>query len=174
MLKIAICTPCYGDVTAQYAFSLAKLVLRTGQTQVNFNGEVVFPDIEVFMQSSAVLPQLRTLLLKSAMEWGANYLLWLDADQLFPDEALLRLISHNLPVVGVNYPRRVAPHLPTAIGLDGELITTTEEKAKAGEVVPVASLGLGCCLIDMSVFNKVSEHAKSSPQGGTWLNTGGI
>jgi hypothetical protein len=137
---------------------LAKLVVRTGQTQINFNGEVSFPQIEIFMRSSSVLPQLRNILVKSAIDWGANYLLWLDADQKFPDEALLRLLSLNLPVVGVNYPRRVHPHLPTALGLDGQLITTTEEAAKAGDVVRVLSMGFGCCLIDMTIFDRLHEH----------------
>jgi hypothetical protein len=96
---------------------------------------------------------------KSAIDWGANYLLWLDADQKFPDEALLRLLSLNLPVVGVNYPRRVHPHLPTALNLDGQLIATTEEAAKAGDVVLVGSVGFGCCLIDMTIFQRLHEHA---------------
>jgi hypothetical protein len=168
VLRIAICTPCYGDVTAEYSYSLAKLVLRTGQTQVDFNGKVVSPQIEIFMRSSSVLPQLRNMLLKSAIEWGANYLLWLDADQKFPDDALLRLLSLNLPVVGVNYPRRVPPHLPTASSLDGKLVTTTEEAAKANEVVPVASLGFGCCLIDMTIFEKLHEHALATGEAGIW------
>jgi len=158
-LKIAICTPCYENVTAHYASSLAKLVLRTGQTQIEFNDEIVFPQIEVFMRSSSVLPQLRNMLVKDAIEWGANYLLWIDGDQSFPDDALLRLLSLNLPVVGVNYPRRAAPHYPTAVGLNGELLYTTEAAARAGEVVPVLSMGFGCCLMDMTIFEAIHSRA---------------
>ena len=167
-MKIAIFTPSYGDVTANYAYSLGKLMFRTAQTQFNFNGEVLFPQIEIFMRSSSVLPKLRNMLVKAAMEWGANYLLWIDGDQVFPDEALLRLLSLNLPVVGVNYPRRVAPHLPTASGLDGKLLRTTEEAARANEVVPVLSLGFGCCLIDMTIFDTLHNHAVANGRKGIW------
>ena len=167
-MKIAICTPCYENVTAHYASSLAKLVLRTGQTQIEFNDEIVCPQIEVFMRSSSVLPQLRNMLVKDAIEWGANYLLWLDSDQSFPDEALLRLLSLNLPVVGVNYPRRVHPHLPTAVGLDGQLVYTTEAAARANEIVPVQSMGFGCCLISMPMFDQLQERALATGKTSIW------
>ena len=143
-------------------------MLRTGQTRFEFNGEVMFPQIEIFMRSSSVLPQLRNMLVKDAMAWGANYLLWLDSDQKFPDEALLRLLSLNRRVVGVNYPRRVAPHSPTATGLDGKLIRTTEEAARANEVTPVLSMGFGCCLIDMTIFETLQDHALASGRKGIW------
>jgi hypothetical protein len=134
-------------------------MFRSGRTQINFNGEAVLPEIDVFMGTSSLLPQLRNMLVKAAAEWGANYLLWIDADQSFPEEALLRLLSLNLPVVGVNYPRRGPPHLPTAVGLDGELLYTTEEAAKAQDVVPVLHMGFGCCLMDMSILDTIRAHA---------------
>jgi hypothetical protein len=135
---------------------------------MDFNGEVVFPQIEIFMRSSSVLPQLRNILVQAAMEWDANYLLWLDSDQKFPDEALLRLLSLGLPVVGVNYPRRVPPHIPTASSLDGGLVTTTEEAARANEIVRVFSMGFGCCLIDMTIFDTLHQHALASDSSGIW------
>lgn len=167
-MKIAICTPHYGDVTAEFAFSLAKMMTRTAQTQINFNGQVLFPEMELFMRSSSVLPQLRNILIRDAIAWGANYLLWLDADQKFPDDSLLRLLWHNLPVVGANYPRRVHPHLPTAAGLDGRLVATTEALARQGAVSEVLSLGFGCCLIDMTVFGTLEQQARAEGEASMW------
>lgn len=167
-MKIAICTPYHGDVTAEYAYSLAKLIARTAQTRIEFNGEVLFPTFEVFMRTSSLLPQLRNMLVQDAMDWGANYLLWIDSDHKFADNALLRLLSLNLPVVGTNYPRRLPPHLPTAAGLDGQHLFTSEEAANADEVVPVASMGLGFCLIDMTVFDRLEQHAKADGRAGFW------
>lgn len=154
-MKIAICTPTYGDVTADYAQSLVAMVLRTVQTPIEYNGVPTVPEIKTFLASSSVLPQLRNLLVKLADEWGANYLLWIDADQSFPEEALLRLLSHNLAVVGVNYPRRAAPHHPTAVSPDGELCWTREEDARGGSLARVRSLGLGFCLMDMNVLREL-------------------
>lgn len=159
-MKIAICTPHHGDVTAEYAFSLAKMMLRTGQAAIEFNGEVVAPQMEVFLRSSSVLPQLRNMLVRDALEWGANYILWVDSDQKFRDDALLRLLTLNLPVVGANYPRRLPPHHPTAISLSGELLATTDEAARALAVEPVASLGLGFCLVSATVFDTLGKAAQ--------------
>ena len=168
LVKIAVCTPCYGDVASAFAYSLAKLAMRTARTQIDFNSQIVFPEIELFMRSSSVLPQLRNMLVRDALEWGANYLLWLDADQKFPDEALLRLLSLNLPVVGANYPRRVPPHLPTATGLDGRLVWTTKDLARENAVTQVQSLGFGCCLVDMTIFDRLHETAAADGRDGMW------
>lgn len=168
LVKIAVCTPCYGNVAPEFAYSLAKLAMRTARTQIDFNGQIVSPEIELFMRSSSVLPQLRNMLVKDALEWDANYLLWLDADQKFPDEALLRLLSLNLPVVGTNYPRRVPPHLPTAMAFDGRLVWTTKDLARENGITPVQSLGFGCCLIDMTVFHRLHEAAVAEGKDGMW------
>lgn len=167
-MKIAICTPHYGDVAAEFAYSLATLVAATVQTRIEFNGEIVHPQVELFFRSSSVLPKLRNMLVKEALESGANFLLWADADHKFPDNALLRLLSLNLPAVGVNYPRRVAPHRPTAVGLEGELVWTSEDDARDGAVVQVQSLGLGFCLIDCTVFDTLDQHARSTGKASMW------
>ena len=156
-MKIAICTPHYADVSADYARCLAKMVLRTIRSDIIFNGVATIPEIEIFMRRSSVLPRCRNTLTKDAVDWGANFLLWIDGDHSFPEDALLRLLSLNLPVVGVNYARRAKPTWPTAVSLDGELIWTTQELAASGEVVQVRHLGLGFCLVDMTVIHALQE-----------------
>ena len=162
-MKIAICTPCYSTVLSEFAHDLAKMMLRTAGARIVFNGEPTVPEIEIFMRQSSMLAAVRNRLVKDALDWGANYLLWIDPDHSFPPESLLRLLSLNLPVVGVNQPRRTSPTGPTATDLDGNLIWTTEELAERGEVVQVGGLGLALCLIDMKVFE--SLHARAVAQG---------
>jgi hypothetical protein len=161
-MKIAICTPVHSDVAAEFAYSLTRLTAKTCTSQVQFNGEIVAPELEIFMRSSSVLPQLRNILVQDAMHWGADYLLWLDSDHQFPPDTLLRLLSLNLKVVGANYPRRVSPHLPTAIRFDGAPAWTSQVTAQNGLIEQVSSLGLGCCLVDMKVFDVLHEHASAS------------
>ncbi len=162
-MKIAICTPHYADVTAAYARSLSKMLLRTAGSSISFNNVVTPPSFEVFMRKSSVLPRCRNTLVKDALEWQANYLLWIDADHSFPEDALLRLLSLNLPVVGANYPRRAKPTWPTAVSLDGEFVWTTEDLARSREVVQVRHLGLGFCLIDMNVIHALRQEAPGRP-----------
>ncbi len=163
LMKVAICTPHYADVTAAYARSLSKMLLRTAGSSITFNGVATSPSFEVFMRKSSVLPRCRNTLVKDALDWEANYLLWIDADHSFPEDSLLRLLSLNLPIVGVNYPRRAKPTWPTAVSLDGEFIWTTEDLATSGEVVQVRHLGLGFCLIDMNVIHALRQNGAGRP-----------
>jgi hypothetical protein len=159
-MKIAICTPYHGDVTAQYAESLVGMVLFTSQCQFEFNGEAAAADLQMFMRTSSLVPQARAWLVDDAIGWGADYLLWIDADHSFPADALFRLLSLNKAVVGANYPRRVRPTYPTALDAAGNLVWTTEEKAAAGEVEEVGFLGLGFCLVSTPVIQTLKAKGK--------------
>ena len=98
-------------------------------------------------------------------------MLCLDADHVFPADALLRLLAHNLPAVGCNYARRFTPTAPTAAvgewaGNDvPSLVYTTKEKAEQGLVEPVAHLGFGLLLLDMRIFDALQAQAETQSDG---------
>lgn len=154
-MRIAICTPHFREVHAQYTSSLLSLVAQTNATNLIFNGERMSPTLKVFMNSGSILSDVRNTLVRWAVEWNANYLLWIDADHTFPPGTALRLLSHNLPVVGVNQPRRIIPTYPTTLGMDGKLLWTTPEDAQAGKVERVKRIGLGVCLMDMTILKRL-------------------
>lgn len=165
-MKVAICIPRYGDVKGAFAICLARLVAHS-------LGKSPEPlEIEIFSLSSSDLPQSRTELLKDAIGWQARYLLWLDADQTFPPDALLRLLAHRLDLVGCNYARRSEPTGPVAARLDdqGEWqhVWTTKALAEAGAVEPVAHVGLGLCLMDMNLLHRVKAHVEKGVGWAHW------
>lgn len=170
-MKIAICIPAYGDTKAKFTQSLANLLIHIHSvTLTDKDDNRVKPELEVFMVACSMLTQSRHKLVAEAVFWGADFMLWLDADHTFPPDALARLWSRNVPVVGCNYARRCTPTAPTVSGFDDEskkhLVYTTEEKANANELESVAHLGFGVCLIDMRVFDvlqaKAEEEGKAS------------
>src|SRR4051794_16006201 len=171
-MRIAICIPRYGDTKGEFTVSLARMLVRTLSIPVGSPAGPVKFEIEIFSTTSSDLPASRTGLLKRAMAWQARYLLWLDADHIFPPDALLRLLRHSLPVVGCNYPRRAAPTGPVATRYneEGELeqLWTTAAKAQAGEIEEVAVLGLGFCLLDMRIFAQVQAHAEAGAGWAKW------
>ena len=77
------------------------------------------------MFSFSNLSLSRNRLLDEAVKAGFDAYLWLDSDHSFPEDALLRLIAHEKPVVALNQPRRQAPITPTAVK-GGELVQTGE------------------------------------------------
>ena len=172
VLRVALCIPVYGMTHAKFTQSLANMVIRSLGAQVRdaAGGEVRL-DLETFMVSSSMLTESRHRLVAEALAWEADWMLWLDADHVFPPDALLRLLAHNLPAVGCNYPRRFAPTAPTAAIASGSadherrILYTTREKAEQGVVEPVAHLGFGLMLLDMRVFDALQAQAEQAGDG---------
>ncbi len=167
-MKIAICTPHHSHIHAQYSISLMGLIAHTNASSIIFNGVPAQVQLQVFMASGSLLPYTRNRLLRDAYDWKADFLLWLDSDHIFPADTLIRLLSRNLRVVGANYPRRSLPARPTALSVDGFDLWTTKEKAEAGAVEEVSRLGLGVCLMNMTVLNDVLRVAKAEGRKTIW------
>ncbi|HEX4736660.1 MAG TPA: hypothetical protein VH331_03760 [Allosphingosinicella sp.] len=166
-MKIAICIPRYGDTKGEFTVSLSRMVIKTLSA-----AGAMRPEIEIFSVTSSDLPVSRNLLLKRAIEWQAHYLLWLDADHIFPAQSLIRLLSHRLPVVGCNYSRRREPAGPVAVRVneagEREHVWTTEELARTGVVEEVVHVGLGLCLMDMAILHQVKEHVEKGVGWADW------
>lgn len=167
--KIAICIPAYGDTKAKFTQSLVNMVVHfLGANIVDDDGNPIEREIDTFIVSSSMLTQSRHKLVAEALVWGADYMLFLDADHTFPPDTLARLWSHNKLIVGCNYARRCLPTAPTAAKHvtddDGEdhknLVYTTVELASENVLEEVDHLGFGVCLIDMRVFTLLEAKAQ--------------
>lgn len=164
-LKIAICVPVYGMTHAKFTQSLANLIVHSLGAEIrDADGAPLRLVLETFMVSCSMLTEARHRLVAEALAWGAEWMLCLDADHVFPPDALLRLLAHNLPAVGCNYPRRFTPTAPTAAAADGALYTTGD-KAAAGLVEPCAHLGFGLLLLDMRLLDALQAQAEAAGEG---------
>lgn len=168
-LKIAICIPAYGATCAKFTQSLANMLIHFMSANITTpDGTPIKREVEVIMVSCSMLTESRHKLVAEAMFWGADYMLWLDADHVFPPDTLARLWSRNKAVIGCNYARRCTPTAPTAAShvtdVDGEdhknLVYTTREKVDADLVEEVDHLGFGVCLVDMRIFDVLEARAE--------------
>src|SRR5687768_17247127 len=107
-MKIAVCVPHFGDVRAKFAESLAHLMLHCRGL-----------DIGISFFSSSILPYSRHQLVTAALDWGAEWMLFLDSDQTFPPDTLQRLLAHGKDAIGCNCPKRdgSGPVIEPGIGL---------------------------------------------------------
>ncbi len=151
-MKVAICTPLYGDPAARYTNCLAQLIIYTMKTR---------PDIELeYVSAGGHLIPTRNTVAQSALRRGADFLLWIDGDTTFPAHSLLTLLGHNLAVVGCNCPTRVAPPMPTAFrNVEGrtEPVFPDAQKISSGAIEQIGSMGLAFCLISASVIQRLPE-----------------
>lgn len=168
-MKVALCIPAYGMVHAKWTQSLLDMMNYTlAHAQLERDGEPVTVEFSTFIVSSSNLCESRHRLCAEAAMWEADYLLWLDADHVFPKDALCRLWARDVDIVGANYARRCIPTAPTAARLvtgdrdkdHRNLVYTTKEKAEANEIEEVSHLGFGLVLMKGDIFNRLQAHAE--------------
>lgn len=165
-LKIAVCIPLYGNPEALFMQSLAAMISTFYEAELRDpNGELYEKQLDTVVVKSSMLTENRHRLTAEALQRGADYMLWCDADHVFPAEALCRLWAHGKDIVGCNYARRSKPTAPTAcIASDdtggAELLWTTQEKAEAGLLETVEHLGFGLCLMRLTVLDALQAQAE--------------
>jgi hypothetical protein len=143
--RVMIGVPCGGeDVKADFAMSLALMMSYT---------TYVRPDIELplFLVKGTYLPRARAALVNAALEQSCSHILWVDADMRFPKDALVRLLSHGVPVVAANYPTRQMPIEPTARDMQNQPVFVGEG------LVDVRACGMGLMLTDVDVFRAIGK-----------------
>lgn len=170
-LKIALCIPCHRQTEAKFTQCLANMIVHTLGSKIEMGKDEVQIEFETFIVSCSLLPESRNRLVAEALHWQADYMLWMDADHVFPCDALMRLLSRSKLVVGCNYARRFSPTSPTAVTFDGDkadLVWTTKDKADAGEVEQVTYFGLGFCLVDMRAYEMLDVKAEADGKEHFW------
>jgi hypothetical protein len=160
-VKVAICVPHYGDtVKSVFAYSLANL---TGYVGGNPRSDIGRIELQLFMKPG-LLPMVRNEIKDDALRCGADWLLWLDADMLFPADTLYKLLLDRQPIVGANCLMRQGDFY-TAFNFLGDWrngqvgrIETTQEKAERDLIEPADAVGTGILLVASDVFKKVSAE----------------
>lgn len=155
-IKVAICVPCGNQVDAGFCASLAELC---GLIVAQYCNQGI-ADLNLITFNSSYLGWSRTELAKSALEWGATHILWLDSDMVFPAWTFHHLFKQDKPVIAANYARRRPPHLPVTFktltpGGDehSHALCYTEPQSEGLE--EVEAVGFGVVLMQTSIFNDI-------------------
>ena len=147
--KIAIAIPTRDLCNVEMAHSLALLV---GQITDKYVSKGAM-DLCFVTCAGTLLPQMRNTLVEEAIRLEATHVLWIDSDMRFPADGLERLLKHEAPVVGTNYPQRKTPVKPTACNLSGKWIYPENQTG----LEEVKFLGHGFCLVETAVYEAMSK-----------------
>lgn len=146
-LKIMVATPHTNDMEANYTHSIALL----------FPAMPAHYNYQVF--ENALLSEGRSDMVKLAVEWDADFLLFLDSDQKFPADLLKRLISLKRDVATGVYYKRKSPFHPLVYEFmpNGQVrnLTTLPDKP-----FRVDACGAGCLLISKKVIKSFTKDVK--------------
>ena len=155
-MRIAVCVPCRDSVLAGFAFDMARMCAYEAKRGVN--------DIQLLQMPGTLIFTQREKLVDEALEWGADYVLWVDSDMRFPANTIEIMLARNVPILGVNATTRREPVMPTAMNLkldrsDNEVKqvwTKIESRGKKG-IEQVTAVGFGVTLIKTDVFKKLPK-----------------
>jgi hypothetical protein len=146
-MRLALCIPCHGEPRFGFTMHAIGLALRAQAQGLQ---------VSVHGWESSNLPDGRNRIAAMALEEGADWLLWLDADMEPPVDAAARLLAHRKPLVGTNYLKRDGSK-PVAIGMDGRPLQTSAEIAAARPLERARTTGMGCLLTSAEIFHAVKR-----------------
>lgn len=156
---IAIAIPTHEMVPHQFASALSAMVGYT----IHEIGELV--NLTTHFVVGTYVHKAREQLLDEISEMGAHYILWLDSDHNFPKDLLIRLMAHDVEMVGINYTFRSVPARYVAFerttidhqedGLGGKLLETKEDSHGLAEV---EALGFGAVLMKMVIVPTLPKN----------------
>ena len=101
-MKLAICMP---SVAVNPSRSTACFGALCAQTVLSG----LISDFRIKNLQGAYIDLSRETMAHEALTWGADVIFWLDHDHTTPPDAIVRLLKHNVPIVGCGYRNRTAP-----------------------------------------------------------------
>lgn len=161
MKKTLIAVPCMDNVSARFAQSLAT-VGKVGECKVSFLiGSLIY--------------ESRNSLVKQALSFDSDYIMWFDSDMTFPADTIARMIRHmeeGKEIVSGLYFRRVAPFTPVLFKPqeDPHNIKPWEDYTEypRDSVFEIGACGGGCMMTKTDVFRELllNDEGWFEPFGG--------
>lgn len=100
----------------------------------------------------------RNTIVKEAQRVKADYILWIDADTIFPISGLRRLLAHDKEIVCATTSRRMGENrAPAVYPMNIEAIQPFQK------LVPMRFVGFPFMLTKMSVFDKIKRPYFAEP-----------
>jgi glycosyltransferase involved in cell wall biosynthesis len=134
------------------AFDLARMVnhvARNTKHQVN-----------LYTSMGTLIFDQRNNMVESALEEGADYVLFIDADMRFPKDTLERLIAHDKGIIGVNATTRSSPVKATAktLEIDEDGTCNWKQISSKNKTGIQQADGIGCGVMLISKETLTSIH----------------
>ena len=149
MIPVAVLLPVRDHCTVQFTTSLALACSYIAKHQPDV-------DLRVYTNSGTLIADQRISLARMALDDGAQWTVWFDDDMRFPKDTIERLLSHRLPIVGVNYPTRRWPVIEPTAYVDDETQERLYTLHTSVGLQAVASVGFGCICVHQSVYAALS------------------
>lgn len=153
-ISVLVGIPSGGDWKPNFGMSLVNMVLAS---QAPTRDRRFVSRLSVLNTKGSILPKNRLEIVRRALEGRYSHILFLDDDMTFPQDTLLRLLSHCKAVIACNCPTKMLPSTSTARdkGL-GKTGVPVQSNGNVG-IAKVWRVGTGVMLLDTRVFRGLSQ-----------------
>ena len=138
-VRLLIATPCYGGIHPAYVLSLASALPAFTAAGIEYN---------LLMKSDAEIVSLRNDLATQCLVGGATDILFIDADQSWRAEDVIRWLRTDLLVVGTPCVKKQNPPVLTC--------TTRQPREISGGYVRASRLGKGMLLVRRAALESLA------------------
>lgn len=145
-VRLAVCIPARDQMHTATAFHLYNL------SQVLTRLDI---DNKLFISPGTLIANQRHELVKSAQEWNATHVLFIDSDIEFTAQHVLNLLEFDEPIVGAAYSKRIEPFITTAWTEIDNWDSWVNPLQQTDSHIKIAAMGLGFCLIKIEVFTQL-------------------
>lgn len=166
-VSICVATPVYDKPEHAYVRSYRRLVKPTDEGKGGLYGLVWEAET-----NGVIIEDARNALAAEALAGDSTHLLFIDADMVFPPDALQRLLVHDVPIVGALYFNRRPPFQPIVMRAnhrdwhaDESLLGHVYDYPK-DQLVEVDATGCGFMLVQRAVLQAI---AKDDPLHPPWF-----
>ena len=174
-IKVGICIATKGSVSLEWAFAFGQVLTATGMP------------IALYAEGHFEIDYARNDLVDMARKDGCSHVMFLDSDIFpykwndkgepspFPDFIRFLLYQEYPIVSGLYWLKRGTSNLVVATGDEyAPKVLTGEAKEFRNHTIFVDAVAIGCCLIDIRVFDKVPypwfnyQRANKRAADGSW------
>lgn len=157
--RIAVCVPSHEQVSAYTMFDLSRMLMASAAGP-RMDGTI--EELGLYMSAGTYVHRSREQLAEKALQAGADYILWVDADMRFPPDALVRLLLHDKDMVGINYSKRGLPaEFVATKHVDWETDEESEKcvtRSDSTGLESVDAIGFGLVLMRTHVFKRLASE----------------
>lgn len=143
MTQLVIAIPSGDTWQAKTGQAISNLV---GWTSAHGDGLT----LGMINRQASMLTGSRNDIVSMALKNGADWMLWIDSDMVFPASSAMRLLEHGKPIVGATYNKRVYPYETL-----GRFIPPADGSTPTSGLVGAHYMPGGMMLISTDVYKRV-------------------
>ena len=153
MIKVGIAIPTPQVVSAQFAFgNLPQIIAHAKKKGYK---------LKLMYKSGVRTDSNRNYMLNEYLKSDVDYILWLDADQIYPPDIIDKLVKADVDIIGSVYYKRGEPYNPVVYLKNGKKKNPYRpvDLRKYPKVhLEVDGIGFGGMLVKTDVYRKLGDE----------------